>query len=111
MLGTAGIIVMHDGTDLLEVMSRIAHFYMHESCGQCTPCRQGTGWLYRIVEQLRRGEGAPAELDLLWQACGQIEGNTICALGDAAAWPLKSFIRRLRPRLEAEVARRARRVA
>ena len=107
MLGTAGIIVMHDGTDVLEVMSRLSHFYKHESCGQCTPCRQGTGWLFQIIEKMRTGQGTVAQIDVLYNAAQQIEGNTICALGDAAAWPIKSFIERFRPRIEASIRERA----
>jgi len=86
-LGTAAVIVMDKSTDLIVAIERLAHFYMHESCGQCTPCREGTGWMYRIMQRFVRGEGDSKEIDMLQDISKQIEGHTICALGDAAAWP------------------------
>lgn len=106
-MGTAGIVVMHDGTDVLEMLKRITAFFQHESCGQCTPCRQGTGWLLAIVRKMCAGEVTEAHIDLLYEAACNIEGNTICAFGDAAAWPVKSFIERFRDRLMDEVRNRA----
>ena len=107
MFGTAGIMVMHDGTDILEVMNRIATFFQHESCGQCTPCRQGTGWMLAIVRKMVEGSATPDHVDVLYDAATQIEGNTICAFGDAAAWPIKSFLDKFRDRIKAEVIKRA----
>jgi len=107
MFGTAGIVVMHDGTDMLQVARRVASFYRHESCGQCTPCRQGTGWLYNIIKKMDEGLGEPAHIDLLLDACTGIEGNTICALGEAAAWPIRSIAQRFRPQLIEAMQRRA----
>ncbi len=92
MLGTGGVIVICEPTPLLEVLRRIAHFYHHESCGQCTPCREGTGWLQRMLDALHEGSAPDDVLDLLVDAASYIEGDTICALGDAAAWPVKGFI-------------------
>jgi NADH-quinone oxidoreductase subunit F len=100
MFGTAGITVMHDGTDMIEVLKRITHFYKHESCGQCTPCRQGTGWLYQLAKKMDGGEVGPEAIDTLVSACNQIEGNTICAHGEAAAWPVRSIGMKFRPQLE-----------
>jgi NADH-quinone oxidoreductase subunit F len=106
-IGTAGVMVMDEDTDLLRVLERITRFYWAESCGQCTPCREGTGWMRKILERLRRGEGASADLDLLHSVASNIEGNTICALGDAAAWPVRFTIERFRPELERAIRRGA----
>src|SRR6478609_6981726 len=110
-LGTAAVIVMDKTTDLVEAISRLSHFYMHESCGQCTPCREGTGWMYRVMQRLVRGEARVEEIDMLEQVTRQIEGHTICALGDAAAWPIQGLIRHFRPDIEARIAQRSARRA
>jgi len=99
-IGTAGVIVMDEDTDLLKVLLRIAHFYHHESCGQCTPCREGTGWMEKILQRIADGNGTSKDLDLLISVANNIEGNTICALGDAAAWPVKFMIQRFRDEFE-----------
>ena len=99
-LGTAGIIVMDKSTDIIQAIARLARFYKHESCGQCTPCREGTGWMWRVLEKLARGEGSSQEIDELLEVTYQIEGHTICALGDAAAWPVQGLIRHFRPEIE-----------
>ncbi len=99
-IGTGGIMVMDEDTNLLKVLVRIAHFYHHESCGQCTPCREGCGWMEKVLKRLDRGEGTTKDLDLLVNVAQNIEGNTICALGDAAAWPVKFFITRFREEFE-----------
>jgi NADH-quinone oxidoreductase subunit F len=99
-IGTGGIMVMDEDTNLLKVLLRIAHFYHHESCGQCTPCREGTGWLEKTLHRLDDGNGSSADLDLLISVANNIEGNTICALGDAAAWPVKFMIQRFRDEFE-----------
>lgn len=102
-VGTAGLIVMDESTDLVAVLARIAKFYHHESCGQCTPCREGTGWLEKILNRFVRNEGRREDVDLLMDVANNIEGNTICALGDAAAWPVQSMIRRFRDEFEKRV--------
>ena len=102
-LGTAALIVMDNSTDIVEAIARLSHFYMHESCGQCTPCREGTGWVYRVMQRLVKGEASVDEIDLLWDVVGQIEGHTICALGDAAAWPVQGLIRHYRGELESRI--------
>ncbi len=102
-VGTAGMIVMDEDTDLIRVISRIAKFYYHESCGQCTPCREGTGWLWKILKRFEAGDGQSTDIDLLMDIANNIEGNTICALGDAAAWPVQSMIRRFRDEFEKRV--------
>jgi NADH-quinone oxidoreductase subunit F len=102
-LGTAAVIVMDKSTDVIDAISRLSHFYMHESCGQCTPCREGTGWVYRVMQRLVRGEAAVEEIDRLSDVVGQIEGHTICALGDAAAWPVQGLIRHFRAEIEARI--------
>ena len=108
MLGTACITVMAEGlTDLLTVMQRVTAFYQHESCSQCTPCRQGTGWLKAIADKMDEGLGEDEHIDLLISACNQIEGNTICAHGEAAAWPIRSIAKKFRPQLEAAIRQRA----
>ncbi len=104
-IGTGGVIVMDEDTDLTKVLLRIAKFYWHESCGQCTPCREGTGWMKKILQRMNAGGGTPEALDLLVRVANNIEGNTICALGDAAAWPVKFTIQRFRKELEEELLR------
>ncbi len=104
-LGTAGVIVMDKSTDIVRAISRISYFYKHESCGQCTPCREGTGWMWRVMERLRTGDAAVEEIDMLHQVTKQVEGHTICALGDAAAWPIQGLIRHFRPELERRIAK------
>lgn len=99
-LGTAAVIVMDKSTDLIEAITRFAHFYMHESCGQCTPCREGTGWMFRIMTRFVKGDADPSEIDMLLDISKQIEGHTICALGDAAAWPIQGLMRHFRPVVE-----------
>jgi NADH-quinone oxidoreductase subunit F len=99
-VGTAGLIVMDEDTDLIRVIRRITEFYHHESCGQCTPCREGTGWMAKILRRFEVGEGTMADLDLLLDVANNIEGNTICALGDAAAWPVQSMVKRFRDEFE-----------
>lgn len=99
-VGTAGIMVMDENTNLLNVLLRIAHFYHHESCGQCTPCREGTGWMEKTLHRIKDGFGTSKDLDLLVSVANNIEGNTICALGDAAAWPVKFMITRFRDEFE-----------
>jgi len=102
-VGTAGLIVMDEDTDLIRVITRITKFYYHESCGQCTPCREGTGWMFKILKRFEHGEARGEDIDLLLDVANNIEGNTICALGDAAAWPVQSMIRRFRDEFEARV--------
>jgi NADH-quinone oxidoreductase subunit F len=105
-LGTAAVIVMDKSTDIVRAISRISYFYKHESCGQCTPCREGTGWMWRVMERLRTGDADVSEIDTLHQVTKQIEGHTICALGDAAAWPIQGLIRHFRPELERRITER-----
>ncbi|QKX02502.1 NADH-quinone oxidoreductase subunit NuoF [Wolbachia endosymbiont of Dirofilaria (Dirofilaria) immitis] len=99
-LGTAAVIVMDKSTDIIAAIERLSHFYMHESCGQCTPCREGTGWIWRIMKRMVTGEIKPGEIDKLLDLTTQIEGHTICALGDAAAWPVQGLIRHFRHLIE-----------
>jgi NADH-quinone oxidoreductase subunit F len=106
-LGTAAVIVMDKSTDIVRAISRISYFYKHESCGQCTPCREGTGWMWRMMERLREGDAEVADIDKLIDVTKQVEGHTICALGDAAAWPIQGLVRHFRPELERRIAERA----
>ncbi|WP_205480734.1 NADH-quinone oxidoreductase subunit NuoF [Sphingomonas arenae] len=106
-LGTAAVIVMDKSTDIVRAIARLSYFYKHESCGQCTPCREGTGWMWRIMERLREGDAAPEMIDRLYDVTKQVEGHTICALGDAAAWPIQGLIRHFRPELERRIAERS----
>ena len=99
-LGTAAVIVMDQSTDLVKAIARIAYFYKHESCGQCTPCREGSGWMWRILEKIAVGNSSSAEIDKLLDVTKQIEGHTICALGDAAAWPIQGLFRHFRDEIE-----------
>ncbi len=99
-LGTAAVIVMDQSTDIIKAIWRFSAFYKHESCGQCTPCREGSGWMMRVMERLVRGEAEVAEIDMLLDVTKQVEGHTICALGDAAAWPIQGLIRHFRGEIE-----------
>lgn len=99
-LGTGAVIVMDETTCMVRALERLSYFYYEESCGQCTPCREGTGWLYRIVHRIEKGEGRPEDLDLLLSLCENIAGRTICALGDAAAWPVQGFLKHYRSEFE-----------
>ncbi|RMD49941.1 MAG: NADH-quinone oxidoreductase subunit NuoF [Alphaproteobacteria bacterium] len=110
-LGTAAVIVMDKSTDVVKAIWRLSKFYKHESCGQCTPCREGTGWMMRVMERLVRGEAEIEEIDMLLDVSKQVEGHTICALGDAAAWPIQGLIRHFRDEIEDRIrARRSGRV-
>ena len=110
-LGTAGIIVMDKSTDVIAAIARLSKFYMHESCGQCTPCREGTGWLSRVMNRMVEGRARAEEIDGLLDVTGRIEGHTICALGDAAAWPIQGLIRHFRPELEERIEQYQKNVA
>jgi NADH-quinone oxidoreductase subunit F len=105
-LGTAAVIVMDKSTDIIKAIARLAKFYKHESCGQCTPCREGTGWMWRVLERMVKGEAEVAEIDMLLDVSYEIEGHTICALGDAAAWPVQGLIRHFRHEIEARIHQR-----
>ncbi|HXE16169.1 MAG TPA: NADH-quinone oxidoreductase subunit NuoF [Stellaceae bacterium] len=105
-LGTAAIVVMDKSTDIIKAFARIAKFYKHESCGQCTPCREGTGWMWRMLERIGRGEADISDIDLLQQVTTQIEGHTICAFGEGASWPVQGLIRHFRPEMEKRIAER-----
>src|SRR5215472_11452908 len=102
-LGTAAVIVMDKSTDVVKAIQRLAYFYKHESCGQCTPCREGTGWMWRVMTRLQKGDARSEEIDLLQEVTKEVEGHTICALGDAAAWPIQGLIRHFRPELERRI--------
>jgi len=102
-LGTGGMIVMDRSTDIVAAIARLSKFYMHESCGQCSPCREGTGWVWRIINRMIVGQASIDEIDTLYQLTKQIEGHTICALGDSAAWPIQGLIRHFRPELERRI--------
>ncbi|HEY9187021.1 MAG TPA: NADH-quinone oxidoreductase subunit NuoF [Ignavibacteria bacterium] len=102
-IGTAGIVVIDETVDIIKILTRITKFYWHESCGQCTPCREGTGWMLKILERIERGEGVSSDLDLLVEIANNIEGNTVCALGDAAAWPVKFTIKKFRKEIEERI--------
>ena len=102
-LGTAAVIVMDKSTDIVAAIARLSHFYMHESCGQCTPCREGTGWMWRVMERMVKGKAEIGEIDVLEEVTREVEGHTICALGDAAAWPIQGLIRHFRPELERRI--------
>lgn len=102
-LGTAAVMVMDKSVDIIAAITRLSAFYKHESCGQCTPCREGTGWLYRVMKRMVSGEASLEEIDMLEEVSYQIEGHTICALGDAAAWPVQGLIRHYRPQMEQRI--------
>ena len=106
-LGTAAVIVMDKSTDIVRAITRLSRFYKHESCGQCTPCREGTGWMWRMMERLNTGDATIEEIDMLQEITKQVEGHTICALGDAAAWPIQGLIRHFRPLIEAKIRARS----
>jgi NADH-quinone oxidoreductase subunit F len=103
-LGTAGVIVMDKSTDVIKAIARLSYFYKHESCGQCTPCREGTGWMWRVMERMVQGRASSEEIDVLEKVTREVEGHTICALGDAAAWPIQGLIRHFRPLMEERIA-------
>jgi NADH-quinone oxidoreductase subunit F len=102
-LGTAAVMVMDKSTDIVRAIARLSYFYMHESCGQCTPCREGTGWLWRVVSRMAEGRAQRREIDMLLDVTTQIEGHTICAFGEAAAWPVQGLIRHFRPEIERRI--------
>ncbi|HJZ33254.1 MAG TPA: NADH-quinone oxidoreductase subunit NuoF, partial [Hyphomicrobiaceae bacterium] len=102
-MGTAAVIVMDKSTDIIAAIRRIAYFYKHESCGQCTPCREGCGWMWRVLKRMEIGEARKSEIDLLQEMTTKIEGHTICALGDGAAWPVQGLLRHFRPVIEARI--------
>jgi NADH-quinone oxidoreductase subunit F len=101
--GTAGVIVMDKSTDVVAAIARISYFFKHESCGQCTPCREGTGWMWRVLNRMVEGRAHKREIDMLLEVTKQVEGHTICALGDAAAWPVQGLIRAFRPEIERRI--------
>ena len=100
LLGSGAVVVMDETTDMVEMLRRIARFYYSESCGQCTPCREGTGWLYRMLTRIVRGQGRAEDLEILLDVANRIEGRTICALGDAAAWPVQGMLRHYKHEFE-----------
>ena len=102
-LGTAAVIVMDKSTDVVEAIARLSHFIC-TICGQCTPCREGTGWMYRVMKRMVAGQAKAQEIDMLFDVSKEIEGHTICALGDAAAWPIQGLIRHFRPEMERRIA-------
>jgi len=102
-LGTAAIIVMDKTTDIIRAMARISYFYKHESCGQCTPCREGMGWMWRVLTRMAEGRAQKREIDMLFEVTKQIEGHTICAFGDGAAWPVQGLLRHFRPEIERRI--------
>ncbi|MDO8324034.1 MAG: NADH-ubiquinone oxidoreductase-F iron-sulfur binding region domain-containing protein, partial [Phenylobacterium sp.] len=99
-LGTATMILFDEDTDLVRVIARVSRFFKHESCGQCTPCREGTGWMWRVMERMVTGEAEMREIDMLLDVASQVEGHTICGLGDAAAWPIQGLFRNFRHEVE-----------
>ena len=110
-LGTAAVIVMDKSTDIVRAIARLSKFYMHESCGQCTPCREGTGWLWRMMDRMAKGQAERVEIDQMLDVAGRIEGHTICALGDAAAWPVQGLVRHFRGEIERRIDAYTRKVA
>ena len=102
-LGTAAVIVMDKSTDIVRAITRLSYFYKHESCGQCTPCREGTGWMWRVMTRMAEGRAQKREIDMLLDVTKQVEGHTICALGDAAAWPMQGLIAHFRPEIERRI--------
>ena len=102
-LGTAAVIVMDKSTDIIRAIARLSYFYKHKSCGQCTPCREGTGWMWRVLERMAKGQSEKREIDMLLNVSYQVEGHTICALGDAAAWPVQGLIRHFRHVIEERI--------
>ncbi len=114
-LGTAAVIVMNKQTDIIRAFARIAYFYKHESCGQCTPCREGVAWIWRLMERMSKGQAEKSEIDLLFSVTKQVEGHTICAFGEGAVWPIQGFLRNFRTaieeRIDARIAAEARQAA
>ncbi len=110
-LGTAGVIVMDKSTDIVYAIARLSYFYKHESCGQCTPCREGAGWMWRVMTRMVQGNATIEEIDMLWDVSKEIEGHTICALGDAAAWPVQGLIKHFRPEMERRINEYRRKLA
>ena len=110
-LGTAAIVVMDKSTDIVRAFARLAAFYKHESCGQCTPCREGTGWMYRMLTRMSKGKATMADIDLLDAVTKQIEGHTICAFGEGAAWPVMGLLRHFRPEIEQRLGAAVKRAA
>ena len=110
-LGTGAMIVMDKDADLVRAIARAAYFYKHESCGQCTPCREGTGWMWRVMERMVTGEAEMREIDMLLDVASQVEGHTICGLGDAAAWPIQGLFRHFRHEVEERITQLPRRQA
>ena len=104
MLGSGAVIVMDETTCMVKALERLSYFYFEESCGQCTPCREGTGWLWRVIERIEHGKGRPEDLDLLLNLADNIQGRTICALGDAAAMPVRAFVKQVRAEFEHHIA-------
>jgi len=100
MLGSGAVVVIDDSTCMVRLLQRISQFYDAESCGQCTPCREGTGWLHRVLTRIENGQGKQEDIDMLVHVADRIEGHTICALGDAAAWPVQSFVKHYRHEFE-----------
>jgi NADH-quinone oxidoreductase subunit F len=94
---------MDKSTDIVRAIARLAYFYKHESCGQCTPCREGTGWMWRVLERMVKGDAEVGEIETLLDVAGQVEGHTICALGDGAAWPVQGLIRHFRSEIERRI--------
>ena len=107
-LGTAAVIVMNKSTDLVKAIANLSHFYKHESCGQCTPCREGAGWMWRMMVKISKGEASSNDIDKLLDVTKQIEGHTICALGDAAAWPIQGLFRHFRDEIEEQLIKKIR---
>ncbi|MBM3534357.1 MAG: NADH-quinone oxidoreductase subunit NuoF [Alphaproteobacteria bacterium] len=110
-LGTAAIVVMDKSTDIVRAFARLAAFYKHESCGQCTPCREGTGWMYRMLTRMAKGKATMADIDLLDAVTKQIEGHTICAFGEGAAWPVMGLLRNFRPEIEKRLGQQVKQAA
>ncbi|MET0181354.1 MAG: NADH-quinone oxidoreductase subunit NuoF [Caulobacterales bacterium] len=104
-MGSGSVIVMDQSADLVRAVARLSKFYMHESCGQCTPCREGTGWMWRVMERMAIGDAEQGEIDTLLEVASQVEGHTICGLGDFAAWPIQGLFRHFRPEIEARIER------
>ena len=111
MLGSGAVIVMDDTRCMVDSLLRLSYFYMHESCGQCTPCREGTGWMYRVIERIAHGQGRPEDIDLLNSVADNIQGRTICALGDAAAMPVRAMIKHFRDEFIHLIEHKTRKVA
>ena len=102
-LGTAALIVMDKSTDIVRAIARLSAFYKHESCGQCTPCREGLGWVWRVMERMVKGDATVEELDMLQEVTTEIEGHTICALADGAVWPVQGLIRHFQPEMQRRI--------